>query len=220
MNALTPSAEWLVEEQYRFLAPDRYHAAYQPHRIQPIEGVVYHYTASTKKDPARNWLTAKDDAFVSAHFLIDRDGTIEQLAPLTDRTFHAGGSRFLGRGAVNERTIGIEIVNVGPLVGYGGYFWTVDGAGNRARKFQGSMVSAKSPSHPYTIWEAYSVPAMEAVCRLTRVLTELFPSLLADRNGTRYPRLVGHEEIDPKRKMDPGPAFPWELVWAAAEGTG
>lgn len=212
MNRLTKSPTWLVEEPYRFLTPDRYHEGSRPERVQPIEGVVYHYTASTKKDPARKWLTTDDQNYVSAHFIVDRDGTIEQLAPLTDRTFHAGGSVFLGRQSVNERTIGIEIVNVGPLVQFNGGYWMVDGAGRPLRPFQGSLVSAGgAPRYRYEIWEAYSVAAIEAVCRLTAMLGECFPILRSDPVA----RLVGHEDVDPRRKMDPGPAFPWSIVRAA-----
>lgn len=214
MNRLEASPDWVVEPPYRVLTPDRYHSGHRPDQIYPIDGVVYHYTASTKKAPARDWLTRADDVYVSAHFIIDRDGTVEQLAPLTDRTFHAGGSTFLGRPHTNQRTIGVEIVNVGPLISHQGGFWTVNNEGRPSRPFSGAMVSAHNGRSPYTVWEAYSAPAIEAVCRLTAVLAEIFPII----RSAPASRLIGHEAIDPARKIDPGPAFPWELIRAAATG--
>jgi len=101
---------WLVDEQHRVVTPDRYHAGYRPEKIKEIEGVIYHFTASTRPDPTRRWLTRKDKYYVSAHFLVDRDGETWQMAALDERTYHAGGpsSKMFGRGNVNGRTIGIR----------------------------------------------------------------------------------------------------------------
>lgn len=55
---------------------------------------------------------AKDEPGVSAHYAIDRDGTIVQYVDEDKRAFHAGESRMAdGREAVNAFSIGIELVN-------------------------------------------------------------------------------------------------------------
>ena len=46
---------------------------------------------------------------VSAHFLIRRDGEIFQFVPVTMRAWHAGISSCLGRAAVNDFSIGVEL---------------------------------------------------------------------------------------------------------------
>jgi hypothetical protein len=52
------------------------------------------------------------DAGVSAHYLIDRAGTIFRLVKESDIAYHAGVSRLPdGRTNVNEISIGIELIN-------------------------------------------------------------------------------------------------------------
>ena len=46
---------------------------------------------------------------VSAHFFILRDGALIQYVNCDDRAWHAGKSRYLGRDAVNDFSIGIEL---------------------------------------------------------------------------------------------------------------
>jgi AmpD protein len=49
------------------------------------------------------------DLRVSAHLLIRRDGELVQYVPLGLRAWHAGRSRFAGRTACNDFSIGIEL---------------------------------------------------------------------------------------------------------------
>lgn len=46
---------------------------------------------------------------VSAHFLVRRDGEIQQFVDTTRRAWHAGASRWRGRPDCNNRSIGIEL---------------------------------------------------------------------------------------------------------------
>lgn len=46
---------------------------------------------------------------VSAHLLLDRDGRLTQFVPFARRAWHAGDSRFRGRSACNDFSIGIEL---------------------------------------------------------------------------------------------------------------
>ena len=46
---------------------------------------------------------------VSAHFLIRRDGELAQFVPIQSRAWHAGASRWRGRGRCNDFSIGIEL---------------------------------------------------------------------------------------------------------------
>lgn len=46
---------------------------------------------------------------VSAHFVIRRDGTLEQYVSCDERAWHAGASNFFGRERCNDFSIGIEL---------------------------------------------------------------------------------------------------------------
>ena len=46
---------------------------------------------------------------VSAHFYIDRAGRLAQFAPCDLRAWHAGESRYRGRGRCNDFSVGIEL---------------------------------------------------------------------------------------------------------------
>jgi AmpD protein len=46
---------------------------------------------------------------VSAHFLIERDGTLIQFVSCNDRAWHAGVSCFAGREQCNDFSLGIEL---------------------------------------------------------------------------------------------------------------
>ncbi len=50
--------------------------------------------------------------------------------------------------------------------------------------------------------EPYSDDQYEALAAVTRLLMDRYPGLSADR-------VVGHSDIAPGRKTDPGPAFDW-----------
>lgn len=52
---------------------------------------------------------------VSAHFLIQRNGTITQFAACGARAWHAGQSRFLERERCNDFSIGIELEGTGEI---------------------------------------------------------------------------------------------------------
>lgn len=201
----------MVEPEFRKLTPDRYHPGNRPDRILPIEAFVIHYTAATRIQPVLNWLTSRDEVYVSAHFVIDRDGTTYQLVPTDERAIHAGGptSRLYGRPNVNGRTIGIELMNVGYLVERAdGTYLTALGT-----PYSGLVhTTTRPPLHPVTArpgpsrhWEPYPEAQLVALVDLTRRLFAVFPDVHADVER----RLVGHDEVDPGRKWDPGPLFPW-----------
>jgi len=106
---------------------------------------------------------------VSAHALIDRRGVISQYVPFQQRAWHAGVSRYEGREACNDFSIGIELEGTDEL--------------------------------------PYEAAQYQALAGLIRALRAAYPSLGADA-------LVGHSDIAPGRKSDPGPAFQWERLRA------
>ena len=74
--------------------------------------VVIHHTSNTNSAQALRTLTAPERK-VSAHYLIDRDGTIVQLVSESERAWHAGKSWWGGISDVNSASLGIELDNSG-----------------------------------------------------------------------------------------------------------
>ena len=70
---------------------------------QVVQQVVVHYDAAGTS--ARCFEILQDRRGLSTHFLLDADGTIYQTLDGKERAWHAG--------AANDRSVGIEIANIG-----------------------------------------------------------------------------------------------------------
>ncbi|MCJ7599128.1 MAG: N-acetylmuramoyl-L-alanine amidase [Methyloceanibacter sp.] len=70
--------------------------------------LVLHYTGMESSDAALDWLT-RDEAKVSAHYLVDEEGRIAQIVAEQERAWHAGQSQWAGEIDLNSCSIGIEI---------------------------------------------------------------------------------------------------------------
>jgi len=83
----------------------------------PIDMLVLHYT---DMDSAETSLSRLCDpaAQVSAHYLIDEEGSLYALVTEEARAWHAGLAYWRGCADVNSRSIGIELQNPGHSLGY------------------------------------------------------------------------------------------------------
>lgn len=203
---LTPEAfPWIVAPALRKLTPNRYDPGVAPAGyVRELELVVVHYTAAGPASGSVAWL-CNPEAKASAHLVIDRDGTAYQLAPLTSRTWHAGGKSSSWRGgSVNSRSIGIELANYGPLNR------TPDGlATSTGRIFRGPTVTDGAGK----AWEAYTVPQVDTLAMVLELLACKWPILrTADERPGQASRICGHQDVDPTRKRDPGPALDLALL--------
>jgi N-acetyl-anhydromuramoyl-L-alanine amidase len=102
---------------------------------------------------------------VSSHLLVARDGALTQFVKFTDRAWHAGESRYEGRTACNDFSIGVELEGVDTI--------------------------------------PYEAAQYDTLAEVVAALCDAYPRLSTER-------LVGHSDISPGRKTDPGPAFDWE----------
>jgi N-acetylmuramoyl-L-alanine amidase len=77
-----------------------------------VDTIVVHATVlSTLEEVVRHF--SNPDSKVSAHYTIDRDGTVVSHVPEVKRAWHAGQSKMRdGRVRVNDFSIGIELVNL------------------------------------------------------------------------------------------------------------
>ena len=82
-----------------------------------VDTLILHYTGMPTAAAALDRL-CDPGAEVSAHYLIDEDGSIVQLVPEERRAWHAGVSSWQGRARLNDCSIGIELVNPGHEWGY------------------------------------------------------------------------------------------------------
>ncbi len=81
------------------------------------EMIVIHYTGMKTAQAALDRL-CDPAAEVSAHYVIDEDGTVYQLVGEDKRAWHAGVSNWNGETDINSASIGIELVNPGHEFGY------------------------------------------------------------------------------------------------------
>jgi N-acetylmuramoyl-L-alanine amidase len=96
----------------------------------PIDMLVLHYTGMRTGAEALDRL-CDPAAKVSSHYLVEEDGRIFALVAETQRAWHAGLSWWRGHAGLNDRSIGIEIVNPGHEWGY--------------RDFPGAQIDALIP---------------------------------------------------------------------------
>jgi len=83
----------------------------------PIDMLILHYTGMRSAQAAIGRL--RDPAArVSSHYVVDEDGGVVRLVPEARRAWHAGASWWRGNSGLNDRSIGIEIVNPGHEWGY------------------------------------------------------------------------------------------------------
>ena len=83
----------------------------------PIDTLILHYTGMKSAQDAIDRL--RDPvARVSSHYVVDEGGSVLRLVPEELRAWHAGVSHWRGHTVLNDRSIGIEIVNPGHEWGY------------------------------------------------------------------------------------------------------
>lgn len=85
--------------------------------LEPVSILVLHYTGMRTAEEALLRL-CDPESNVSAHYVVEEDGTIWQLVEEEMRAWHAGVSYWRGRENINDISIGVEIVNPGHEFGY------------------------------------------------------------------------------------------------------
>ena len=141
----------------------------------PIDMLVFHYTGMQTAELALDRM-CDPVAEVSAHYMIEEDGTTWSLVDESKRAWHAGVAHWRGSTNINARSVGIEIVNPGHEFGYC----------------------------------AFSEMQMKSVTELALDILSRHP--IPPRN------VVGHSDVAPTRKSDPGEFFDWQGL--AEQGIG
>lgn len=166
--------------------------------------LVIHYTAGSSAAGTISWLRSPASR-VSAHLVIARDGTVTRMVPFNREAWHAGQSRRGSLSGLNHHSIGIELDNAGLLIRSGGK-WV---SPLTRRNYPDSEVTVAPhkndpPGSAPSGWHAYTPQQIEATLACGMALVPYYE--LAD--------VLGHDDIAPGRKRDPGPDFPLESVRA------
>jgi len=156
--------------------------------------LVMHFTAGASAKESVDWLTSKE-AKASAHVVIGRNGSVTQLVPFDRIAWHAGPSAWEGLNGMNSYSLGIELDCAGKLTRSGehwrawfGESYDDDEVIQAVHKFETELCG----------WHIYTAEQMRAALLVAGLLMEEYK--LFD--------VVGHDDIAPHRKCDPGPAFP------------
>jgi len=182
-----------------------------------IRYLIIHYTAIDYQNSVTA-LTEKNG--VSSHYLIPENGdpsyTNDKIVPYQlvdekDRAWHAGASHWQGKNGLNDQSIGIELVYQAPCI--------------KEELVQPSLTSNESePVNPSkTLQVSRPFPtglnieaASDRICIYPEFDNQQIDQLITlikrilERNPEISPeRIIGHADIAPGRRTDPGPKFPW-----------
>ena len=82
--------------------------------------LVLHYTGMESGESAQSWL-CNPESQVSSHYIVHESGDVIQMVDERKRAWHAGKSSWRGETDINSLSIGVEIVNAGPLADFPEY---------------------------------------------------------------------------------------------------
>jgi N-acetylmuramoyl-L-alanine amidase len=158
-----------------------------------------HFTAVNYEDSVKYLVS--EEGSVSSHYLIPmkNDDTypkanieVLQLVDEHERAWHAGRSYWQGRKGLNDSSIGIEIVNVPECI---------------EREVPAGFVKPKA----MCIFPEFENKQIDLLIALSK-------EILARNPDIGPTSVVGHSDIAPSRKNDPGPRFPWQKLYEAGIG--
>ena len=142
--------------------------------------------------------------------MVTRKGAIKQCVPFNTVGWHAGKSEWADRNGklhvgLNSNSIGIEIENWGPLrrTGSGWVSWTGESVD------AGKVIEAR---HKFGVpdggWEIFTDAQIEATLGAAQAICDAYG----------IEEIVGHDDIAPGRKSDPGPAWKMDSFIAKVFG--
>ena len=155
-------------------------------KSERIKSIVLHYTVSNNARSINTLTTGQ----VSAHYLIldYNDDKIYNLVPESERAWHAGDGGFAGRTILNDTSIGIEIVNSGIKPEY-----------------RDALKNGNLDYHPYDHYVEFDELQIKKVAQLVQDLAARYK--ISPKN------IIGHADMAPSRKIDPGAKFPWQRLY-------
>lgn len=158
--------------------------------------LVMHFTSGATALSSIDFWRKPEAKGAEAHLVIDRDGTVLQIRPFNQGTDHAGGrgksawtdpNTGITYNGLNSCSIGIEFANAG------------DSPALARRYTKLPLLRAKHKNGgPIAEWEQYTPEQIRSGLEVAKALVQRY----------NLDDLIGHEDVSPGRKNDPGPAFP------------
>ena len=170
-----------------------------------VKYIVIHYTAGNYEE-SMNYLVHGNR--VSSHYLIpenhdesypDDDLKVFQLVDESYRAWHAGVSQWGDQENLNDLSVGIELVNA-----------------PECHRHISEIIPENITSDPdyasrICYYPDFDPEQIQLLIALIQKLQEYYPNI-------KPTNIVGHSDIAPNRKSDPGPRFPWNQLYQ--EGIG
>lgn len=164
-------------------------------------GAVVHFSAGSSAKSTLDWGRENGLMF----FMIGKDGTIYQSNPLNEWGYHAGESRFPGLGqSLSSKLVGIEVDCAGRLEPEKGKF----------KSWFGRIVE---PEATRTTTGNFVWPQVAGTYeKFTEAQEQSLKTLLLwlkknNPNVFNLEWVLGHDEISPGRKNDPGGALSYPM---------
>lgn len=168
------------------------------------DSIIIHFTAGRSADSSVTWFK-NPEANASAHLVIGQDGKIIQMVEFNRKAWHAGVSRWADRSGFNNFSIGIELDNPGRLTKVNDRYYAWFG-----KEYLRDAVLEARHKHEkeMSYWHIFPEKQMDACLKVCKLIMQHY----------NIREVLGHDDIAPLRKNDPGPAFPMESFRAKLLG--
>ncbi len=162
-----------------------------------VNAVIIHFTTADFEE-SLEILTQSSSRPVSSHYLIpepedpsySKEGLeLHQLVSEGQRAWHAGRSYWGGKTHLNNSSIGIELVNQSRC---------------HQREEPRQMEEQEEPD-TICFYPDFAESQLEMLISLLNGILERHPDI-------KPTDIIGHADIAPQRKVDPGPRFPWQRL--------
>jgi N-acetylmuramoyl-L-alanine amidase len=166
--------------------------------------VVIHHTTGDFQS-SFNVLTEPSGNPVSSHYLIPEPGDpsydkndlkLYSLVEEQGRAWHAGSSYWAGKTSLNDMSIGIELVNQ-----------------TYCRQSKEVIPPERPDQSPARLCFYPDFDDGQL-----KILTDLLAGILERHTEVKPTHIIGHSDIAPQRKIDPGPRFPWQRLYRMGYG--
>jgi N-acetylmuramoyl-L-alanine amidase len=161
-----------------------------------VDHLVIHFTGERFSESMRV-LSERTSVPVSAHYLVPapddptfrrKNLRVHRLVEEERRAWHAGVSYWDEATELNARSIGVEIVNESRC-------FNID-----------PDLEPNTPENQRCVFHDYDLQQIEIVIALARDILDRHPDI-------DPVDVVGHSDIAPDRRLDPGPTFPWRSLY-------